>query len=189
MTVKAAASIFTQAILSKTIKDLIPSIQYSIQLIPVLMNNHCEDYVIMLFSVYTDIIVSKQLPDEIILSLMKLCLPVLILSRDYMQFLQSEEYSYDIKQPANSILDSSIRCYSSLLIEHKLVTLFIKTCIEHLSDGVTEVRLNYSLQAQIEDDDEESPASLCELLLDQIASVLPCEYHLSLLFILQYGLQ
>lgn len=84
MTVKAATSIFTQAIVSKTVKDLIPSIQYSIELIPVLMNNHCEECVITLFDVYTDIIVSKQLPDEIILSLMKLCLSVLILSRDYM---------------------------------------------------------------------------------------------------------
>lgn len=44
-----------------------------------------------------------------------------------------------------SVLASSIRFYSILLLKHKLVTLFIKTCVEHLSDGVTEVRLNHSL--------------------------------------------
>ena len=133
----------------------------------------------MLFSVYNDIIITRELPDEIVLSLMELCLPVFVLSRDYIQFLQSEEYSFDIKQMTTSVLASSIRFYSILLLKHKLVTLFIKTCVEHLSDGVTEVRLNHSLYGQIEDD-EEIPASLYELLLDQIASILPCEQHESL---------
>lgn len=83
MSVKAATSIFTQAILSKNIKALVPSIQCSIQLIPILMNNHCEEYGLMLFSVYNDIIITRELPDEIVLSLMELCLPVFVLSRDY----------------------------------------------------------------------------------------------------------
>lgn len=76
MTIKAAVSVFTNCILSKIVKSLLPSIQYSMQLFPILLSNHCEEYALLLLSAYTEIIVSSLLSDDFAYSLLQLTLPV-----------------------------------------------------------------------------------------------------------------
>lgn len=80
MAIKACVSIFTNSVLSKTVTSLLPSIQCSIELIPILSNNNSEEFVLMLLSVYNELIVSAELPKDVILSLMQLALPVTTVS-------------------------------------------------------------------------------------------------------------
>ena len=69
MTIKAAVSIFTNCIVSKIVKSLLPSIRCSMQLFPILLSNHCEEYALLLLSAYTEIIVSSLLSNDFAYSL------------------------------------------------------------------------------------------------------------------------
>lgn len=76
MTIKAAVSIFTTSILTKTVASYILSIQCCIQLLSLLLKENNEEYSQILLSVFTELSVSQQLCNEIILSFMELSIPV-----------------------------------------------------------------------------------------------------------------
>ena len=80
MTIKATASILTNSILNRTSASYCLSIECCIQLIPILSQQRNEEYVSILLSVFSELATAKSVSKEIILSFMKLAIPVGIAS-------------------------------------------------------------------------------------------------------------